>query len=160
MDKIQYKMKSVVGPLYLVASKDGLQGIYFNKQRVRSVKKLGSKEEESILSKTTGQLKEYFAGRRKRFNVSFDLSGTSFQKQVWRELFKIPFGGTVSYKDIAQRVRNPRAVRAVGSAIGRNPVGIIIPCHRVITSSGSIGGYAGGVEKKRRLLKLETAFLV
>lgn len=156
MDQIQYEMKSKVGPLYLVASKDGLDGMHFNKQRVKLVKKLGaSKPEEKILKNAVGQVEEYFAGRRKQFDIAFNLAGTSFQKQVWRELFKIPFGKTVSYKDIAKRIKNPKAVRAVGSANGKNPVCIIIPCHRVIAADGSIGGYSGGLDKKRKLLKLE-----
>jgi len=156
-DQIQYKIRSLIGPLYLVASKNGLQGVFFNKQPVESVRKLGPKPAERALGRAAGQLEEYFAGKRKKFNVPFDLSGTAFQKQVWQELFKIPFCRTVSYKDVAQRIRNPKAHRAVGSAIGRNPVGIIIPCHRVIASDGSIGGYSGGIEKKKRLLKLESS---
>jgi methylated-DNA-[protein]-cysteine S-methyltransferase len=156
MDQIQYAMKSKIGPLYLVASKEGLQGVYFNKQRIKSVRKLGpSKPEEKILSDTVRQVEEYFAGQRKRFDLAFDLSGTAFQKHVWRELFKIPFGRTVSYKEIAQRIKNPKAVRAVGSANGKNPVCIIIPCHRVIAADGSIGGYSGGIHIKQKLLKLE-----
>jgi methylated-DNA-[protein]-cysteine S-methyltransferase len=156
MEQIQYQMKSKIGPLYIVASKDGFHGVFFNKQPIKLVKKLGmSKPEEKTLSKVVGQLEEYFAGQRKRFDLTFNLSGTHFQKQVWRELFKIPFGKTVSYKDIAQRIKNPKAVRAVGSANGKNPVCIIIPCHRVIAADGSIGGYSGGLHKKRQLLKLE-----
>jgi len=156
MDQIQYEMKSKVGTLYLVASKDGLEGMHFNKQRVQLVKKLGaSKPEEKILKNAVGQVEEYFAGHRKQFDIAFNLAGTSFQKQVWRELFKIPFGETVSYKDIAKRIKNPKAVRAVGTANGKNPVCIIIPCHRVIAADGSIGGYSGGLDKKRKLLKLE-----
>ena len=149
-------MKSKVGPLFLVASKDGLEGMHFNKQRVQLVKNLGSsKPEEKILKDAVGQVEEYFAGNRKQFNITFNLAGTPFQKQVWGELFKIPFGKTVAYKDIAKRIKNPKAVRAVGSANGKNPVCIIIPCHRVIAADGSIGGYAGGLDIKKKLLKLE-----
>jgi methylated-DNA-[protein]-cysteine S-methyltransferase len=156
MEKIQYEMKSKVGPLYLVASKDGLEGMHFNKQRVKLVKNLSSStKEEKILKDTAKQVGEYFAGRRKEFDVIFNLSGTSFQKQVWRELFKIPFGKTVAYKDIAKRIKNPKAVRAVGSANGKNPVCIIIPCHRVIAADGSVGGYSGGLDIKKKLLRLE-----
>jgi methylated-DNA-[protein]-cysteine S-methyltransferase len=156
MGPMQYVMKSKVGPLYLVASKDGLQGVSFNKKRIRSAKVLGSsKPEEKILSKTAKQLKEYFAGRRKQFEIPFNLSGTYFQKKVWKELSKIPFGKTLSYKDIARKIKNPKAVRAVGSANGKNPVCIIIPCHRVIAADGSIGGYSGGIKIKKQLLKLE-----
>jgi methylated-DNA-[protein]-cysteine S-methyltransferase len=156
MDKIQYEMKSKVGPLYLVASKDGLEGMHFNKQRVPLVKKLASsKPEEKILKNAVGQVEEYFAGHRKQFDIAFNLAGTPFQKQVWQELFKIPFGKTVAYKDIAKKIKNPKAVRAVGSANGKNPVCIIIPCHRVIAADGSIGGYSGGLDIKKKLLRLE-----
>jgi methylated-DNA-[protein]-cysteine S-methyltransferase len=100
-------------------------------------------------------LDEYFDGRRKRFDIPFSLSGTNFQKQVWKELSKIPFGKTVSYKDIARKIKNPKAVRAVGSANGKNPMCIIIPCHRVIAADGSIGGYSGGITNKQKLLRFE-----
>ncbi len=156
MDKIQYQMKSRIGRLYLVASQKSLEGVYWSKQSVRLVKTLDSLNlAENILLKTIKQLEEYFFGKRKSFDLSLDFVGTSFQKQVWRELSKIPFGKTVSYKDIAKRINNPRAVRAVGTANGKNPLCIIIPCHRVIASDGSIAGYAGGVSIKEKLLDLE-----
>ena len=153
--QIQFKKESPIGPLYLVASPQGLQGVFFNKQRFLVLKVLGEKQEEKIIRTTARQLDEYFSGTRKKFDIPFDLSGTPFQRQVWMELFKIPFGKTVAYKDIAARINNPKAVRAVGSANGKNPVCIIIPCHRVIAADGSIGGYSGGLHIKRQLLKLE-----
>jgi len=110
---------------------------------------------EKILRETVRQLQEYFAGRRTQFDIVLGLAGTSFQKQVWKELSKIPFGKTVAYKDIAGRIKNPKAVRAVGSANGKNPVSIIIPCHRVIAADGTMGGYGGGLTVKQQLLKLE-----
>ena len=155
MDQIQYEIKSPLGPLFLVATSEGLKGLLFNKQGIKATKKLGVSKPEKILSKAACQLEEYFAGKRRRFDIDFDLSGTAFQKKVWKELFKIPFGKTVSYKDIAQRIKNPKAVRAVGSANGKNPVCVIIPCHRVIAADGSMGGYSGGLDIKRKLLKLE-----
>ena len=156
MDQIQYEMKSVIGPLYIVASKDSLQGVFFKKQRPVLLKSLGSsKPEEKIVCETVKQLEEYFAGKRKQFDLAFDPEGTPFQKEVWRQLYKIPFGKTVAYKDIAVKIKNPKAVRAVGSANGKNRICIIIPCHRVIAADGSIGGYAGGLKIKRQLLKLE-----
>jgi methylated-DNA-[protein]-cysteine S-methyltransferase len=156
MDGIQYQLKSRIGPLYLVASKDGLRGVFFNKQRVTTAKVLGSsRPEEKILRKTAGQLDEYFDGRRKKFDIPFNLSGTNFQKRVWKELSRIPFGKTVSYRDIAGKIKNPKAQRAVGSANGKNPACVIIPCHRVIAADGSIGGYSGGIAIKQQLLKLE-----
>ncbi len=155
MYSIQYSIRTPVGPLYLVASKIGLEGVFFNKQNAPIVKVLGSKPEEKILNSTSKQIQEYFSGQRKQFDIILNLSGTSFQKKVWRELYKIPYGKTVSYGDIARRIKNPKAVRAVGSANGKNPICVIIPCHRVIASDGSIGGYSGGLKIKHQLLKLE-----
>src|SRR5690606_38877516 len=107
------------------------------------------------LADTARQLDEYFAGKRTAFDVPLDLTGTPFQRAVWRELNAIPFGKSVSYAAHAQRLGNPKALRAVGAAIGKNPVSIIVPCHRVIGSSGAVTGYAGGLERKRFLLALE-----
>lgn len=101
------------------------------------------------------QLEEYFLGKRKIFEVSFALEGTEFQKKVWNEVYKIPYGKTVSYREIAKKIGNEKAARAVGMAIGKNPVAIMVPCHRVIGSNGKMTGYAYGIEKKVRLLELE-----
>lgn len=98
---------------------------------------------------------EYFAGRRDRFELELEFTGTDFQKQVWRALLTIPFGETRSYSQIAQQIGNPSAVRAVGAANGRNPISIIAPCHRVIGASGGLTGFAGGLEAKQYLLALE-----
>ena len=156
MSQIQYEMKTKIGYLYLVASMNGLQGVFFRKQPGSMVKDFsGSNPEVKILSKTAQQLEEYFEGQRADFDIPLDLSGTAFQKQVWKELARIPFGKTVAYKDIARLIKNPKAVRAVGSANGKNPVCIIIPCHRVIAADGSLGGYSSGIHNKRKLLKLE-----
>ena len=156
MEKVQYKITSPVGPLYLVASANALNGVYFVKQAFKSLSKLDlTRPECKILQRAAQQLKEYFAGQRKRFDITYDLDGTIFQKQVWAQLAKIPFGTTVSYRDIARRIKNPKAVRAVGSANGKNPVCIMVPCHRVISADGTIGGYSGGLPTKRKLLQLE-----
>ena len=157
MNLVQYKMALLIGPLYLVASQKGLQSISWTKQPVKLMKSLDRSGSggEKILNDTCLQLTEYFKEKRKRFDIPLDLEGTEFQKQVWKELSKIPFGQTLSYRDVAQRIKNPKAVRAVGSANGKNPVCIIIPCHRVIASDGSIGGYTGGIRIKQQLLKLE-----
>jgi methylated-DNA-[protein]-cysteine S-methyltransferase len=101
------------------------------------------------------QLDEYFAGRRMTFDVAMTLEGTDFQRRVWAELSAIPYGETISYGELARRVGNPKASRAVGSANGHNPVAVIVPCHRVIAGNGSIGGYGGGLERKVHLLELE-----
>lgn len=103
------------------------------------------------------QLEEYFKGKRKSFKIPLDLRGTPFQKKVWKTLLRIPYGKTKSYGEIARAVGNPGAARAVGSANGRNPVAIIVPCHRVIRSGGGLGGYSAGLSKKRVLLDLEGA---
>ncbi len=156
MDQIQYEMRTKVKPLYLVASKNGLQGVFLRKQPIKSVKTLNrSSAEERILSDAVKQLEEYFSGKRKKFDINFNSSGTDFQMKVWKELSRIPFGKTVSYKDIARKIKNPNAVRAVGTANGKNPMCIIVPCHRVIAADGSIGGYGGGIAMKRQLLDLE-----
>jgi len=149
-------MKSSVGRLFLVASAQGLQGIYWHKQNVKLVQKLDAKDaaQKNIL-KAVKQLDEYFAGKRKQFDVALDFTGTPFQNRVWKALAEIPFGQTVAYKDIAKRINNPKAVRAVGTANGKNPFCIIVPCHRVIAADGSIGGYGGGIPIKRKLLAIE-----
>jgi methylated-DNA-[protein]-cysteine S-methyltransferase len=103
------------------------------------------------------QLEEYFAGRRRQFDLPLDLHGTEFQKRCWQELLKIPYGETRSYADVARAIGKPSAVRAVGLANGQNPIAIIVPCHRVIGSDGSLTGYGGGLETKRKLLELEGA---
>jgi len=156
MDKIQYEMKSKAGMLYIVASNNSLKGIYWSKQSIQMVKKLDYMNPSGeIILNTIKQLEEYFSGKRKIFDISLDFTGTSFQINVWRQLSKIPFGKTVSYKDIAKKINNPKAVRAVGTANGRNPYCIVVPCHRVIAADGSIGGYAGGISVKKKLLDLE-----
>lgn len=156
MDNIQYEIKTEIGPLYMVASPKGLNGLYRQKQNAPMVKELDrTKPIERVLAKTAKQLDEYFSGKRKVFDIPFDLRGTSFQKLVWSQLLKIPFGATVAYRDIALRIKNPKAMRAVGSANGKNPICIIIPCHRVIAADGSLGGYSGGLSMKRKLLALE-----
>jgi methylated-DNA-[protein]-cysteine S-methyltransferase len=109
-----------------------------------------------VLQKTSQQLAEYFAGQRRQFDVPLDLSyGTAFQQSVWQALLGIARGATASYGEVSARIGRPAAVRAVGSAIGRNPVSIIVPCHRVLGAHGALTGYAGGLERKRALLRLE-----
>ena len=156
MSQIQYEMKSPVGPVYIVAGEKGLQGIYWQKQPVKFVLNLDPKGiENKFIIKAVKQLKEYFAGKRKEFDIDLNFTGTVFQNRVWKALSDIPFGKTVAYKDIAQKIKNPKAVRAVGSANGKNPFCIIVPCHRVIAADGSIGGYGGGISVKRQLLEIE-----
>lgn len=151
-------MKSLVGELKLVASDTGLAAILWendNPRRVRLPELVESKK-HPVLLETERQLQDYFAGKRTSFSVKLDASGTPFQKQVWAALRTIPFGETRSYGDIARQINNPKAVRAVGAANGRNPISIIVPCHRVIGSQGTLTGFAGGLETKARLLALES----
>jgi methylated-DNA-[protein]-cysteine S-methyltransferase len=107
------------------------------------------------LLETEKQLSEYFAAKRQSFDLPLDFSGTDFQKQVWQALLQIPFGETRSYKDIALQIGNLKAVRAVGAANGKNPISIIVPCHRVVGANGKLVGFAGGLDNKDILLKLE-----
>lgn len=145
-------MKSPVGPLTLVATEQGLAGVYFE-DRCQEEWRAG---ESLFLEKAEGELGEYFAGERTEFSVKIDTIGTTFQKAVWEALLTIPFGKKVSYRDIAEKIENPKAVRAVGLANGANPVSIIVPCHRVIGANGSLTGYGGGLPRKTLLLGLES----
>lgn len=128
-----------------------------NRRRIEKYLKATSKTETtSVLEETKRQLDEYFAGKRKAFDIQLCLVGTDFQHKVWNALRSIPYGSTKSYKDIAQCIGKPKAVRAVARAIGANAISILIPCHRVIGSNHSLTGYAGGLEAKRGLLGMET----
>lgn len=110
---------------------------------------------DPLLLEAKKQLEEYFLGQRKVFNLPIGLGGTDFQRKVWLAIGKIPFGQTITYAKLAEQLGNPAAIRAVGTAIGANPLLIILPCHRIIGSNGSLTGYAGGLEKKKALLQLE-----
>lgn len=114
----------------------------------------------AIIEKTISQLEEYFSGSRKVFELPLNFAGTDFQLQVWNELVKIPFGKTRSYLELAEKLDNPGAIRAVASANGANAISIIVPCHRIIGSDGSLTGYAGGLPAKKKLLQLEKALVV
>lgn len=156
MDKIQYKMSSPIGNLFLIASEKGLCAVDWKKQNVPYCKSLNQPGKAvKILAIAVSQLEEYFKGVRKNFDLPFDVAGTPFQKSVWTELSKIPYGKTYSYKDVAKKIKNQKAMRAVGSANGKNPLAIIVPCHRVIAADGTLGGYAGGLKIKTHLLKHE-----
>jgi len=144
-----------IGRLTLVASSKGLQQVIFGAKKLSTTTSASTKASDH-LTQTERQLREYFAGKRKKFSVKLDISGTEFQESVWYALNKIAYGKTVSYAQQAKLVRKPKAFRAVGSANGKNPVAIILPCHRVIASNGTLGGYGGGLAIKRKLLALET----
>lgn len=110
---------------------------------------------DQVLLSAKEQLEEYFAGKRKIFDMPIGLGGTDFQRKVWMEVAKIPFGQTTTYMKLSQKLGNPAAIRAVGAAIGANPILVILPCHRILGSDGSLTGYAGGLERKKALLELE-----
>jgi methylated-DNA-[protein]-cysteine S-methyltransferase len=153
---------SAQGNLYLAATDRGLAGMWFTDQRhlpdVSNWQRRENVSQVQILTETQHQLEAYFAGKLKQFDLPLDLSaGTSFQQTVWQALLKIPFGKTTSYGALSGSIGKPQAVRAVGTAIGRNPIGIIVPCHRVVGADGSLTGYAGGLHRKEAFLALEGA---
>ena len=151
------EMASPVGLLKLVATDDALVAVLWeneNPNRVR-LAELIENTQHPILLETQKQLNEYFAGQRQVFDLALDFEGTEFQQKVWQALLTIPFGETRSYKQIAEQIGNVKAVRAVGAANGKNPISIITPCHRVVGANGKLVGFAGGLENKDVLLKLE-----
>jgi len=155
-------MDSPVGPLLLAASGAGLHAIEFATARhpVRrdaSWRKASDAGSHLLLRRAQNQLEEYFAGTRRVFDLPLAAQGTPFQRQVWQALAGIPYGQTLSYAELAARVQRPRAVRAVGAANGRNPLPIVLPCHRVIGADGSLTGFGGGLPIKQFLLQLEGA---
>lgn len=155
---LAYKVvESPIGKLKLVASDKGLVAILWENDRPNRVRlsELIEDKHRPVLVETERQLREYFAGKRTAFSVPLDMRGTRFQKDVWEALLAIPFGETRSYGQLAKQLGNPHATRAVGAANGRNPISIIVPCHRVIGSSGKLTGFAGGLDAKARLLNLE-----
>ncbi len=116
-------------------------------------------DDDPVLTQARAELEQYFAGRRTSFDVALNPTGTAFQQSVWRALLRVPFGRTSTYGAIATAIERPSAVRAVGAAIGANPISIIVPCHRIIGRDGSLTGYAGGLERKSKLLALEGVLL-
>jgi methylated-DNA-[protein]-cysteine S-methyltransferase len=163
------EMDSPLGTLTLVAHEDGLCQINFGSIDEKEEElshwaqkhSLASKIEQNTarLQEASNQLNQYFSNERKQFNLALKFHGTPFQKKVWEALLKIPFGETRSYKDIALHINSPKAVRAIGGAVNRNPLGIIVPCHRVIGSDGSLVGYNGGLDKKEFLLQHENVLI-
>ena len=152
---------SPLGQILLVSDGSLLTGVYFSGQKYEPEPGPGWRREPDlgIFQDASLQLREYFAGRRRQFDLPLHLRGTPFQMKVWNALLEIPLGSTVSYGELAGRIMRKDAVRAVGAAVGRNPVSVIVPCHRVIGSGGPLTGYAGGLERKRALLDLEEAVL-
>ncbi len=152
------KIQSTLGPLYLLASKKGLCGVYFG-HRIEPTTLPKEDPRNKFLQLATSELEEYFARQREKFTVPLDAKGTAFRRDVWRQLSQIPYGTTMGYGELAENLGNPKAVRAVGTANGANPISIIVPCHRVIGKNGELVGFGGGLEIKRKLLQHEGILL-
>jgi methylated-DNA-[protein]-cysteine S-methyltransferase len=155
------QMDSPIGTLSLCGTEHGLAGIFMEEHShsPSETQRHGWQRADDLFAEVRAQLEEYFAGRRTVFSVSIDrnaVGGTSFQRRVWKALEGIPYGATISYGELARRINHPTAVRAVGLANGRNPISIIVPCHRVIGSDGKLTGYGGGMGRKQWLLNLES----
>ena len=154
-DKMNYcYVESPLGKL-LLSGNERLESLHFPLGKTRIEPEKEWVYTEAVFSEAIDQLKDYFKGERKRFDLELSVQGTAFQKSVWKELVKIPYGETISYGELAQRIGNPKASRAVGLANGKNPISIIIPCHRVIGKDGSLTGFGGGLEAKKALLEFE-----
>ena len=153
--RVHTVVDSPVGPLTLVAVDGALAGCYMDAQRHRPANAIFGDPDPEPFGPAVEQLGEYFSGDRLDFDLPLAVAGTPFQQRVWAALRDIPYGETESYGELAARVGSPGASRAVGLANGRNPIGIIVPCHRVIGASGSLTGYGGGIERKRQLLDME-----
>ena len=153
------RVPSPLGEILLVADATGeaLCGLYLAGQKYfpTGASQWSERRSLPLLRDVAAQLREYFAGARERFDVALAPAGTPFQRSVWSEIAKVPFGETISYAELARRCGRPAAVRAAGAATGRNPITVIIPCHRIVGSAGALTGYAGGLERKRKLLELE-----
>lgn len=152
---------SPMGAMLLAATPRGLAGVWFDGQRHGpAASDWPEAPEHPVLREAVRQLEDYFAGRRTHFDLPLDLArGTPFQQSVWRALLAIPAGGTTSYGALGRQLGRPEAARAVGAAVGRNPVSIVVPCHRVLGTGGQLTGYAGGLDRKVALLRLEGALM-
>ncbi|HMN76497.1 MAG TPA: methylated-DNA--[protein]-cysteine S-methyltransferase [Burkholderiaceae bacterium] len=152
----QLQIATPLGPMLLARTGKGLAGAWFAGQKDYPVRvDAPVAPNDPLLCKTAAELGEYFAGRRKTFDIALDLYGTPFQRSVWQALLAIACGQTSSYGAVARTIGKPSAVRAVGAAVGANPVAVIVPCHRVMGSDGSLTGYAGGLPRKIALLEIE-----
>lgn len=149
------QIESPLGPLLLVADEAGLRQILFVNGRHAAQPESSWKEDSEPFREAIRQLQTYFAGKLEKFDLQLAPEGTPFQLEVWRNLCEIPYGATVSYGELATRIGNPKACRAVGLANGSNPLPVVIPCHRVIGSNGKLTGYGGGLPIKEKLLALE-----
>jgi methylated-DNA-[protein]-cysteine S-methyltransferase len=153
------EIESPVGRLRLAGNGEGLRQVWFINGKHSKPARKEWKEDRTIFREVIRQLEAYFRGELKEFDVPLVMEGTAFQLSVWKELRKIPYGETRTYGQLAETIGNPKAMRAVGSANGQNPIPIIVPCHRVIGSDGTLTGFGGGIENKRKLLELESGQL-
>ena len=163
-DAVCNELQSPVGKLTIIASSKALCSLLWDtesnaKEYEEIINNLKKSKSNHILNKTIRQLNEYFSGNRKEFDIPFFLNGTNFQKKAWKQLSKIPYGETISYGEQAKRMGDIKKARAVGGANGRNPISIIIPCHRVIGKSGDLTGFGGGLDNKKYLLDLEQGLI-
>jgi methylated-DNA-[protein]-cysteine S-methyltransferase len=150
------EFKSPQGTMILTATHKGLAGVYFKGQKHFPKRRDWQRDpRNAVLHQAKRELAEYFAGKRTHFSVALDPQGTPFQRSVWKQIAKVGFGKTLSYGELAKRAGHPGSARAAGAATGRNPIGIIVPCHRIMGANGSLTGYAGGLRRKRALLALE-----
>ncbi|HEY3179210.1 MAG TPA: methylated-DNA--[protein]-cysteine S-methyltransferase [Casimicrobiaceae bacterium] len=149
--------KSPLGDVLLVANGDALSGVYFADQKyLPPIDPAWQEDQErAVLRSAHNQLGQYFAGSRRRFELTLAPTGTPFQRAVWNAIAQVPWGETLTYAELASRVGHPGSARAAGAATGRNPLSIVVPCHRIVGSDGSLTGYAGGLDRKRKLLVLE-----
>ena len=148
--------RSPQGPMLITATPKGLAGVYFKGQKHFPKKREWRRDpRHPVLREAKRELDQYFARKRTRFEVPLDPQGTAFQRKVWKAIAKVGFGRTLTYGELAKRAGCPGSARAAGAATGRNPIGIIVPCHRIVGANGSLTGYAGGLARKRALLQLE-----
>jgi len=150
-------LESPWGGVLIAASERGLSGVYFDRQKYRPRRGADWRHAPGNrhLKRARKQLAEYFAGERREFDLELDPAGSPFQKRVWKAISGVPYGETISYGELARRAGLPEGARAAGAATGRNPIGVVVPCHRIVGADGKLTGYAGGLDKKRALLALE-----
>ena len=146
---------SPLGPIDLAATENGLTGLWFEQRRHAPLQGADWVEDRSRFDEVVAQLDAYFAGSLRTFDLQLDQPGTAFQRAVWSALVAVPYGETITYRDLAARAGRPNAIRAAGGANGRNQIAIIVPCHRVIGTNGTLIDYGGGLERKQALLNLE-----
>ena len=152
-------LESPVGALVLTSNGEAITGLFMDKYKGEPFSIGDWTRDDELFREAADQLRAYFAGELTEFDLPIAAGGAPFQQRVWAELRKVPYGSTISYGELARRIGNPKAARAVGSANGDNPVSIIIPCHRVIGSNGKLTGYGGGIERKKFLLEFEAEIL-